>query len=153
MEGWPWWIILATAALVIGQLFFALHAMRLLLGDDELPDFRPAIAPFISVVVPARNEEATISELLKDLRAQDYPGNRFEVIVVDDGCEDATRQVAAEHMASNWQLLALSNRQGKKAAIEHAVASAHGDLVLVTDADARCGPLRLQTIARAWRCV
>lgn len=151
MEGWSWWTVLATAALVIGQLFFALHAMRLLLGDDELPGFRPTIAPFISVVVPARNEGSTISALLMDLQAQEYPGNRFEVIVVDDGSEDSTRQVAAEHLDPTWKLLALTQGQGKKAAIEHAVRESRGDVVLVTDADARCGPLRLQCVARAWQ--
>lgn len=151
MEGWPWWIILATAALVIGQLFFALHAMRLLLGDDELPDFRPAIAPFISVVVPARNEAGNIGGLLNDLRAQDYPLNRFEVIVVDDGSEDNTAQVVEEHLAPSWKLLLSADGEGKKAAIEQAVRDSHGDVVLVTDADARCGPLRLRSIARAWQ--
>lgn len=151
MQGLPWWIILATAALVIGQLFFALHAMRLLLGDEELPDFRPAVAPFITVVVPARNEEATIGGLLMDLRAQDYPANRFEVIVVDDGSEDNTRQVVMEHMDPAWLALALDGEEGKKAAIEKAVRHSRGDVVLVTDADVRCGPLRLQSIARVWQ--
>lgn len=151
MQGWPWWIVLATAALVVGQLFIALHGMRLLLGDDELPAFRPAVAPFISVVVPVRNEEATISALLGDLRAQDYPRNRFEVIMVDDGSDDATRLVAERCMDPGWRLLVLHDGQGKKAAIERAVAEAAGDVVLVTDADVRCGQLRLQFVARAWQ--
>src|SRR5262245_17412696 len=50
--------------------------------------------PFVSIIVPARNEERNIGECVASLLAQDYP--RFEVIVVDDASTDATPRILAE---------------------------------------------------------
>src|SRR5262249_22098203 len=50
--------------------------------------------PFISVIVPVRNEEAFLAGTIEQLITQDYPGDRFEVIVVDGRSSDATREIA-----------------------------------------------------------
>ncbi|MCL1594832.1 MAG: glycosyltransferase family 2 protein [Actinomycetia bacterium] len=44
----------------------------------------------VRIVVPAHNEEAVVSALVADLRAQDYPPDRYNVVVVADRCDDAT---------------------------------------------------------------
>jgi poly-beta-1,6-N-acetyl-D-glucosamine synthase len=106
----------------------------------------------ISVLVPARNAAATIVPLLQDLYAQRYPREAYEVLVIDDHSSDGT--AAAVHgMARTWPVLRLvpaDAGQGKKAAISLGVAQAQGDVVVLTDADARCGPFRLAAIARLW---
>jgi GT2 family glycosyltransferase len=63
---------------------------------------------FLSVVVPVRNEEAHIGTVLADLEAQDYPHNRFEVLVVDGNSTDRTAKIVGEiakHAAMPVRLL------------------------------------------------
>ncbi len=108
--------------------------------------------PSISVIIPARDAHATLSELLQDLYAQDMPRDKYEVIVVDDHSSDATSAVV-ERMMVTWsklKLIQLDASFGKKAAIMHAAADAHHDLIVLTDADGRCGGSRLSAIARRW---
>ncbi|MEO8066182.1 MAG: glycosyltransferase [Flavobacteriales bacterium] len=146
----PWILLIATAALLIIQLFVVLGSFRHLLDHDELPAFGGQ-GPFISVIVPVRNEAEHLPELLDDLRSQEYPTDRFEVIVVDDGSEDSTLAKAQRFERAGFSVVQLLGAVGKKAAIELGVEHAKGALIVITDADARCGPLRLKTIARAWQ--
>jgi len=151
IEQLPWVLIVGTALLLALQLFVLLNALKHLLGHDELPTAALSHAPFISVIVPARNEADHIRALLDDLRAQDYPTDRFEVIVVDDGSEDSTQAQVHPSAQPSVRLLELMGAAGKKAAIELGVSNANGDIIVITDADGRCGPLRLKSVAQAWR--
>src|SRR5215217_8167379 len=58
--------------------------------------------PFVSVIVPARNEERTLPALLPSLLAQHYPS--YEVIVVDDQSTDRTSQILADWAARDLRL-------------------------------------------------
>ena len=53
----------------------------------------PTGVDFLSIVVPVRNEASHIASVLKDLEAQDYPHNRFEVLVVDGNSTDRTASI------------------------------------------------------------
>ena len=100
--------------------------------------------PSISVVVPARNAERTITFLLQDLHEQTLSKERYEAIVVDDASTDGTA-ARVRSMATRWPGLQVvpAEGQGKKAAITTGVGRAHHAWVLVTDADVRCGRERL----------
>lgn len=50
--------------------------------------------PFISIIVPVKNEEQRLPRLLKVLSSLDYPRERYEIIVADNGSTDATEAVA-----------------------------------------------------------
>ena len=103
--------------------------------------------PHVTVIVPARNAADTLVPLLQDLNAQDHPKEWFSVIVVDDHSEDHTASIV-EGMMRMWpQLLLLRNKgEGKKAAITAGVDGAHEGIIVLTDADARCGRSRLRNI-------
>ena len=109
-------------------------------------------APFISVIVPARDEEVHIAGILQDLYAQDHPRERMEVIVVDDQSTDRTSTIVQE-MIQRWPELRLlpNEGSGKKAAITTGVEAAKGELITLTDADVRCGSRRLASIAEHWQ--
>lgn len=102
-----------------------------------------------SLIVPARNAEATLPALLQDLHAQDWPKEALEVIVVDDGSVDATA-AGVLGMGLRWPELVLLRAEGagKKAAISQGVRAARGEWIVLTDADARCGPQRVTRIMR-----
>jgi cellulose synthase/poly-beta-1,6-N-acetylglucosamine synthase-like glycosyltransferase len=107
----------------------------------------------VTLVVPARDASSTLAALLQDLHAQAYPRERVQVVVVDDHSTDDTAAIV-ERMALRWpqlQLVRLSGTAGKKAAISAGVKAATGTLVLLTDADARCGPGRVEAVVRHWQ--
>lgn len=105
----------------------------------------------ISVLVPVRNEAHHIASLLDDLLGQNFPKERFEVIVIDDHSEDQTVQVVQEKIKSVSNTIVIqSNGQGKKAAITTGVQQANGTIIVTTDADCRVGSDWLASIHSAF---
>lgn len=90
----------------------------------------------VSIVVSAYNEEETISACLKSLLAQSYPGNKYEVIVVNDGSTDNTERVVRTFAEEYSQVTLVSKKnRGKGSAQNFGLKYARGSLVLITDAD------------------
>ncbi|MEN6444553.1 MAG: glycosyltransferase [Candidatus Cloacimonas sp.] len=95
----------------------------------------------VSVVITARNEAENLRELLLRLLNQDYPNELFEVILADDDSEDDTEQVANHFIESglNLRYLKIIGRENaispKKKAMQEAVDTANGELIITTDAD------------------
>jgi cellulose synthase/poly-beta-1,6-N-acetylglucosamine synthase-like glycosyltransferase len=93
---------------------------------------------FISVIIPARNEEKNIRSLLTSLQQQSYPKDLFEIIVVDDFSTDATASAVNSFGLINLQLISppgTNDSSTKKKAIETGVRHAKGELIVTTDAD------------------
>ncbi len=93
----------------------------------------------LSIIIPAYNEEKRLGPTLEKIRAfMEGKDTSYEVIVVADGSEDRTREVAEESLlAKEGHITTLKNRKtrGKGYAIERGVRVADGDLILFTDAD------------------
>jgi len=105
--------------------------------------------PSLSVVIPAYNEEGAIAETLQSVSAYfRSTGLRYEVLVVDDGSTDRTREVVTDHARSDpWvMLLQLPQNRGKGAAVRRGVQEAQGDVICFIDADL---PYRLQNLGDA----
>jgi exopolysaccharide biosynthesis polyprenyl glycosylphosphotransferase len=103
--------------------------------------------PAISVIIPAYNAEGIIAEGLTALRNQTVPAAQYEVIVVDDGSEDRTVEVARQAGA---RVLAMPH-QGPAAARNAGVRAAHGEIVLFTDADCVPAPDWIEEMVRPFR--
>lgn len=107
----------------------------------------------VSIIIPARNEEAYIGKLLNDILSQYYPTHLMEVIVVDDHSTDKTPEIIQAYQGVNYISLA-QHTQGerlnsyKKKAIEIAIQQSKGELILTTDADCRVGPYWLFSIVQ-----
>ncbi|HEY3136829.1 MAG TPA: glycosyltransferase family 2 protein [Blastocatellia bacterium] len=93
----------------------------------------------VSVVIPVYNEAATVAQLVARVYAVDVSK---EIIVVDDGSTDGTREVLAslEPRYDNLRVLVQPRNRGKGAALREGFQQATGDFVLVQDADLEYDP-------------
>jgi cellulose synthase/poly-beta-1,6-N-acetylglucosamine synthase-like glycosyltransferase len=91
----------------------------------------------VSIIIPAHNAKATIVETLQAILNQDFPKERYEVIVVDDGSSDSTAKVIKQF--KNVKLISIPHSGPAKARNVGAMA-AKGKFLLFTDAD--CVPAR-----------
>ncbi len=103
--------------------------------ESALPTAQPL--PFVSVVMPIRNEAGYIREGIAALLEQDYPADRFEIIVADGMSDDGTRAILEELTKSCSKLVVIDNPDrivstGLNAAIERA----QGEIILRLDGHA-----------------
>ncbi|MFC1932383.1 glycosyltransferase [Chloroflexota bacterium] len=103
----------------------------------SLPDKDYSYQPFISIIVPAYNEEHMINQRIENLLSQAYPKDKFEVIVIDSGSTDTTLEIAKvfEKDEPNVRVLEEGERRGKASAINLGKSYAKGEIILVTDAN------------------
>jgi len=147
MTGWTEILILLASlcmALYVAQIVVfttGLARSQLLSEPEMLKD------QFVSIIIPVRNEEQNITDLLEEIVNQDYPYRAMEVIMVDDHSSDGTmalvRKFAEDHPF--FPLIAVESGDdhyphGKKGAIRRAVDVAEGEIFLLTDADTRRTP-------------
>ena len=98
----------------------------------------------VSVIVPAYNEEKSIGRTIESLLGQDY--QNFEVLVVDDGSEDRTLEIAKGFEGTKVRVIHQEN-MGKAEALNTGIRSAIGEVVLTVDADTRLNPGALGALA------
>jgi cellulose synthase/poly-beta-1,6-N-acetylglucosamine synthase-like glycosyltransferase len=104
--------------------------------------------PFISLLIAARNEEDKIEDCLKSIAALNYPPDRFEVLVGNDGSTDQTQFIIEKFIVNkeNFKLINLDGTEnpttkGKARVLATLAQQAKGNYYLITDADVEVGPL------------
>jgi glycosyltransferase involved in cell wall biosynthesis len=91
--------------------------------------------------VPVYNERNTLVEILRRMRAVELPdGVEREIIIVDDGSDDGTRDVLKQLSDSTVRVVMHDMNQGKGAAVRTGLETATGDYVLIQDADLEYDP-------------
>ncbi len=153
-------VLILVGALSIVALFILLliaqenyrHFPRLSTDAGFAPGTEHATpTPFISVLVPARNEAAAIGATMRLLLAQSYPGG-FELIVLDDQSTDNTAALALAAGGGDPRLHLLAGAPlpvgwvGKPWACHQLAQAAQGDLLLFTDADVAWQPGALAAV-------
>ena len=98
--------------------------------------------PDVSIILPAYNEAQVIGRVLERIRAVAPPGDEWEIIVVDDGSDDGTGEVAA---AAGARVVQHPYNKGNGAAVKSGLRAAHGSQICLLDADGQHDP---QEIAR-----
>jgi glycosyltransferase involved in cell wall biosynthesis len=94
----------------------------------------------VTILVPAYNEEKTIVQVLQQVNEQVVPGVSFEIIVVDDGSNDATITLLEQNPKLYTRLVKMPSNRGKGAAVKAGLAVATGEYILFQDADLEYDP-------------
>lgn len=92
------------------------------------------IHPFISIIVPAHNEERIIGRKLDNLLEQSYPSDKMQIIVVSDGSSDRTEQIVRGFGGRGVTLMSLALCHGKHHAQKLARDASSGEILVFTDA-------------------
>lgn len=93
----------------------------------------------LSIIMPVYNEVATIREVVRRVENADVLDCEKELIIVDDGSRDGTREIINE-FSSRHKIILQSHNQGKGAAIKAGLTAATGELVIIQDADLEYDP-------------
>lgn len=103
--------------------------------------------PLVSIVVPAYNEEDNIVDTLKSLTELDYPENKIEVIVINDGSTDSTKNKVEGFIKDkrNFRLINQIN-MGKATALNKALKISKGEIFVCLDADSVVKPSALKRL-------
>lgn len=112
--------------------------------DIKLNDF-----PLVTIAIPAYNEEECIRGTLGSVLELDYPQDKLDIIVVNDGSKDRTKEIVEDIISKNRsfgiRLLNQINR-GKGAALNHALSVSRGDFFVTFDSDSFISKDALQKI-------
>ena len=135
-------VILCVCMVVYG--LYSIAAMKY--QKRKLKKFPPVVnesyKPFVTVMIPAHNEESVIEYTVENILKMDYPN--FEIIVIDDRSTDNTSSVIKNLERKHENVKALIRDKnafpGKSAVLNDAFKIAKGDAILVFDADATVGP-------------
>lgn len=129
--------VLVTAIGLIAYTFVGYPAIVAALSRVRPRPTRhdPGFEPTVSLIVAAYNEEDVIAWRLANIADLEYPADRLQVIVVADGSDDRTADLA--RAVPGTTVLHRPERAGKRAAIERGVAAADGELLVLTDANNR----------------
>ena len=111
--------------------------------DDELPK--------VSVIIPAYNEEKTIELTLDSILKSDYPKNKLDILVIDDGSIDKTYEKALKYQKEGVRVFKQETNGGKGRALNSGIEKAKGDFVFTMDADTIVDKKSLKAMTRYFK--
>lgn len=122
---------------------------RLLVSNSE------EFTGFISIIIPARNEESNIKNAIQSISQSNYPLEKYEIIAVNDRSNDKTPEILDKlkteivnlkvvHITEDSQ---KKNLKGKPGAIQAGIDISSGDIIMMTDADCVVNPDWISTVS------
>jgi hyaluronan synthase len=140
------WIIMGT--MLLGFRTVLLFRYRAAAAAE------PLSAPMLTVIIPAYNEGAMVGQTVDSIAQADYPRDRLEIFVVDDGSRDDTWEhivAAAKRHPHLVTPLRFPENRGKRAALEAGFVRARGEVVVTIDSDSVIEPQTLLELAGPFR--
>lgn len=140
------WVSLVT-------VFFVYAGYPLTLLFLRVVRFRPTsfndeVLPSVSLVIAAYNEEKVIFEKLENSLALAYPKERLQIVVVSDGSTDKTNEIVQSFCQRGVLFFNMPSRGGKTRALNYAVPRTHGEILVLSDANAMYQPDAIRKLVR-----
>lgn len=140
--------LFVVAATVTVYIYFGYPALICVMARlRPRPVRRADITPSMTLLVPTFNEEAVIEQKIRNALALDYPREQLEILIVSDGCTDATCAIARRF--ENVRVIELP-RGGKAVALNRGAAEARAEVLVLTDANVELAPDALRMLARSF---
>ena len=149
---WLWHILFGLSVVVMAlytaMILYARSGWNKIIVEKER---EPTLG--VSILVAARNEQANIETVIRDLFAQSYSAELFEVIVIDDHSEDETLTKCEALRAEfpRLKVVANSSGEGKKAALSQGIEQAQFPIIATVDADCRVPSEWLISMTSQWK--
>ncbi|MHC1605058.1 MAG: glycosyltransferase [Candidatus Methanofastidiosia archaeon] len=163
---WGVWILIPIVIDGLGTIL-RVGAVLLAKKKTHAQDYTDAELPKVSIIIPAYNEEKIIERCLNSLKLQNYPNNKMEILVVDDGSVDATREVVINNINGNGngrvkingeflsvgeykgaiKLFTSGRNKGKANALNLGIRHSHGDIIMTIDSDTVIDPQAIRNMA------
>lgn len=151
------WIRLIVAPTVIwAMMAMVMLALRTLfwLRYKPAPSATASRAPALTVVIPAYNEGPMVARAIDSVATAEYPRERLEIFVVDDGSRDDTWEHIQTAVARHTGLVTairFPENRGKRAALAEGFAKARGEIAVTVDSDSEIAPRTLLALAGPFR--
>ncbi len=160
LQKWYWARLFVRPSLIWGSMGVLLLSFRTFLWFQyrPFPSAGTADAPEMTVIIPAYNEGGMVEKSIDSVASANYPLNRLEIIVIDDGSSDDTwdyiKSASLRYPGLVTSIRFTENR-GKRAALEAGFRKAKGEIIVTIDSDsivekyallAMAGPFRDSTI-------
>ncbi|MEK6928612.1 MAG: glycosyltransferase [Nanoarchaeota archaeon] len=128
---------LVYALAFIGFFATSYYAISLFTYYKKKPLDRESTERNVSIIIPAYNEEKSIARTINSALQLDYPKNKLEIIVVDDGSKDKTYEIARRFMLKKYSKVLVFTKPngGKGSALNLGIKHASGDIIVSMDAD------------------
>jgi biofilm PGA synthesis N-glycosyltransferase PgaC len=141
-------LIVALISIFSVALVYYLY-YKLIFGDKEkstkfLENLKEIVTeglssfPNVTILVPAFNESRVIQKKLENIAELDYPVEKIEVIVIDDGSDDDTSKIAKDTIGKlhfDGKIIKNQQRMGVNATLNRGIQQARNDLICITDSD------------------
>ncbi len=132
--------MLTTLLLILAVLYFAMMLTAAAAARRAHPPFDRNHIPSVSVIIAARNEEHRIKQCMESVIRLEYPADKLEIIVVNDGSTDNTAELVEKYAGRDSRIRLLhspknSGLRGKVNALNHGIKSSRCEILMLTDAD------------------
>jgi cellulose synthase/poly-beta-1,6-N-acetylglucosamine synthase-like glycosyltransferase len=122
--------VMAYISLFTSVLYF----MSFIIENKKLkaPPWKGPL-PIVSIIIPAYNEEKSIAKTIESVLGLDYPKNKLDIIIIDDGSKDNTLKEASKY--KKFIRIFTKINGGKASAVNLGIKNAKGEFIITMDAD------------------
>lgn len=144
------WILLLLPVALVAYTYGLYPLILLILSRGRTLAAEPLHAfPYVSIVVPAYNEEAQIRGAIEAMIAQDYPAERRQIMILSDASTDRTDEIVSEYRDRGVELLRMPVRGGKTAAENASCQLLRGEIIVNSDSSVRLHPAAIRLLVEA----
>lgn len=138
-------IFVLVAYPIVGGMAFIISSFyyKVFLEKRDLPRYLQHGEPFVTIFIPAHNEEASIASTIDYLEENlNYPADKYEILVINDGSTDRTGEILVDlqQKYADLRVVTIVKNRGKAHGFNVALAFAKGDFILSNDADTKPNP-------------